>query len=143
MALFSFIIISLINSIFSLSKENKYNSIIESNEFNPTKTFKEEVNNSSDIIDDKWRDLLISGLNYIKINPNSVKDIIMFLKDIKIKNSTVINVICTDLLNESNPILKQTIELLKNRTKGECILDYFIDILEKKMANDSVEINFQ
>ena len=69
MALFSFIIISLINSMFSLSQENEYNTInnyyIESNEFNPIKSF-DVIAYLSDISDDQWREILILILKSIK-----------------------------------------------------------------------------
>ena len=144
MALFSFIIISLINSLFSLSQGNEYNSINKSNEFIPIKSF-DAINDLSNITDDMWRIALKNILVIIKDYPESIYLVVDVLKDLPmIKNVTILRFICTDLLNKSNPILNETIKIIKNTSGSECIVDYLINILSKeKQTEVEISTNFK
>jgi hypothetical protein len=134
MALFSILIISLINSIISISQKNEYNSNTncykESNDFNPIISFI-EIPDLSNKTEEDWKIFFINILTIIRDAPDILRDILTIIKDDIINNSRSdpLSFIVKDLFNNSNPILNDTIDLLKTKSGNESVLDCFIKIL--------------
>ena len=141
MALFSILIISLINSIISISQKNEYNSNTncykESNDFNPIISFI-EIPDLSNKTEEDWKIFSINILTIIRDAPDILRDILTIIKDDIINNSRSdpLSFIVKDLFNNSNPILNDTIDLLKTKSGNESVLDCFIKILSEKILTN-------
>ena len=141
MALFSILIISLINSIISISQKNEYNSNTncykESNDFNPIISFI-EIPDLSNKTEEDWKIFFINILTIIRDAPDILRDILTIIKDDIINNSRSdpLSFIVKDLFNNSNPILNDTIDLLKTKSGNESVLDCFIKILSEKILTN-------
>ena len=141
MALFSILIISLINSIISISQKNEYNSNTncykESNDFNPIISFI-EIPDLSNKTEEDWKIFFINILTIIRDAPDILRDILTIIKDDIINNSRSdpLSFIVKALFNNSNPILNDTIDLLKTKSGNESVLDCFIKILSEKILTN-------
>ena len=153
MELFSFIIISLINLIFSLSQKNGYNlninNDIKSDEFDPLKCMP-DLSNITDIFNilnktDNWTDISICILKKIRDSPDQAY--IYFINYSPFFNNLAsfipneaLKKVFSDFFNKSKPMLNDTFDLIKTKSYSKSILDYLIDILiSVKKGND---INF-
>ena len=143
MALFSFIILSFIKTIISTSQKNEYNSNInyykESNKFNSIMNFI-EIPDLSNKTEEDWKIFFINIFTIIKDAPDIIRDVLTIIKDDITNNnrSDALSYIVKDLFNNSNPILNDTIDLLKAKSENKSVLDYFIEIL----SNDTMKNDF-
>ena len=143
MALFSFIILSFIKTIISTSQKNEYNSNInyykESNKFNSIMNFI-EISDLSNKTEEDWKIFFINIFTIIKDAPDIIRDVLTIIKDDITNNnrSDALSYIVKDLFNNSNPILNDTIDLLKAKSENKSVLDYFIEIL----SNDTMKNDF-
>ena len=142
MELFSFIIISLINLIFSISQKNGYNlninNDIKSDEFDPLKCMP-DLSNITDIFNilnktDNWTDISICILKKIRDSPDQAY--IYFINYSPFFNNLAsfipneaLKKVFSDFFNKSKPMLNDTFDLIKTKSYSKSILDYLIDIL--------------
>ena len=136
MALFSFIIISLINSILSKSQENEFNSLINYNNESSKFNLSECLNNSEGGEKEKNKNFFICILKEIRYNPDEAfnNPILggLILLEVSLMEDLNENVsfIIKDLFEKNNTILNDLYELIKkNDSDSKNVLDYFIEIL--------------
>ena len=139
MALFSFIIFSFIKTIISTSQNSNINYYKESDKFNSIMNFI-EIPDLSNKTEEDWKIFFINIFTIIKDAPDIIRDVLTIIKDDITNNnrSDALSYIVKDLFNNSNPILNDTIDLLKAKSENKSVLDYFIEIL----SNDTMKNDF-